>query len=92
MSSEGKCTNSHVRDGKAEAGEQDEWEGKSHMPENGLIQGTGNTGDDSIADAKQAGRQAKAGLKSGWMQEREELYFLNLLSRKYLYICSQKEN
>lgn len=67
---------------------EEEWEGKSHLPKKELIQSTGSMGNDSVADDKRVGRQVKAGLKSGWMQEREELYFLKSLTRKYLYICS----
>lgn len=50
------------------------WEGKSHLPKKELIQTTGSMGDDSVADDKKVGRQVKAGLKSGWMQERERSY------------------
>lgn len=75
-SKEGKCPDSHVRDGKAEAEKQDdlleesveeEWEWKSHLPKKELIQTTGNTRDDSAADDKKVERQVKAGLKSGSM-------------------------
>lgn len=69
---------------------EEEWEGKSHLPKKELIQTTGSMEDDSVADDKRVGRQVKAGVKSGW-EEREELYFLKLVTRKYLYVRSQKE-
>ena len=53
---------------------EEEWEGKSHLPKKELIQTTGSMGDESAADDKEVGRQVKAGLKSGWMQERERNY------------------
>ncbi|TRZ22562.1 hypothetical protein HGM15179_004546 [Zosterops borbonicus] len=76
-SQEGKCPDSHVRDGKPKEEKQDdllkelsveeEWEWKSHLPKKKLIQTTGNMRDDSAADDKKVERQVKAGLKSGSM-------------------------
>lgn len=62
---------------------EEEWEGKSHLPKKELIQTTGSMEGDSVADDKKVGRQVKAGLKSGWVREREELYFLSLLTCTY---------
>lgn len=98
-SKEGKCPDSHVRDGKAKAEKQDdsleespveeEWEWKSHLPKKELIQTTGNMGDDSAADDREVERQLKAGLKSGSMWERGAA-FLKWCRKRPLYMCSWK--